>query len=110
VRSFDLGGRGAGGRRWSARCHCGALATTGAWPDALAFVTDHLRVTARPRAVWTANHATPDLRRVEYGIPVVVKQHVNGHRPGGAGVRRRTVGLLRSAVRVLLSLAVVRNG
>jgi hypothetical protein len=73
-------------------------------------VTHHLRTAARPRAVWTASDTTPDLRRVEYGIPVVVKHHVNGHRSRGSVLRQRTAHLFRSAVRVLLSLPVVRSG
>ena len=38
VRSFELGGTSTtAGRRWAARCSCGVVATTGAWPGAQPF-------------------------------------------------------------------------
>ena len=109
VRSFDHGGPGASGRRWAARCRCGALATTGAWPEALAFMTKHLQTTAPPRRWSTADHPTPDLRGAEYGRPVV-NYHSNGHKPAVSVVRHRAVRLLRSAVAVALSLSIFRTG
>src|SRR5205823_8450103 len=42
VRSFELGGTSTtAGRRWAARCSCGVVATTGAWPEALAYLSKH---------------------------------------------------------------------
>jgi len=110
VRSFELGGPGASGRRWAARCSCGALATTGAWPDALAFLTKHLQTTAPPRPWWTAAHPTPDLRGVEYARCVVVNSHRNGQKATASVVQQRAVRLLRSAVAVVLSLSIFRTG
>jgi hypothetical protein len=110
VRSFDLGGPGAAGRRWAARCSCGALATTGAWPEAITFLTKHVQRTARPRLLWTVAHPTPDLRGVEYGRPVVINHHSNGHNPRVSLVGQRAVRLLRSAVAVVLSLSIFRTG
>jgi hypothetical protein len=103
VRSFDLGGAGTAGRRWSARCSCGALATTGAWPDAMAFVTEHLKVTAQPRDAPIGSHATPDLRRVDCWRPVVVTHNGNGRTGPVSVMRRRAVHLLNALVRVVVS-------
>jgi hypothetical protein len=94
VRSFDLGGASTtAGRRWAARCSCGAVATTGAWPEALDYLSEHRRVTADVRAVWVANRPGPDLRRVEY--PRVAVVTVNGH---DAGLDSRPASLLQQLV------------
>ena len=105
MRSFDLGGASAAGRRWAARCNCGALATTGAWAEALGFVTHHLRVTARPSAEGTTGHATPDLRGVDYWPPpLVVPPNVDGLTGREATLPRRFVRLVNSVARVVLGL------
>jgi hypothetical protein len=46
VRSFDLGGSSATGRRWAVRCSCGVVATTSKWTEAMDFLMHHVR-TAR---------------------------------------------------------------
>jgi hypothetical protein len=98
VRSFDLGGPVTAGRRWSARCRCGALATTATWSEALGFVNQHLRVSAAPPLASSSNHHTPDLRFVEYQPPVVTGWNGNGHVP-----RRRFVRAVGALVRVVVS-------
>ena len=101
VRSFDLGAPSTGGRRWSARCVCGALATTGAWDEALAFLTEHLRATARPRATWSAGRLSPDLRSVDCWQSVV-RRNGNGHGKPETNGHRPVVRVLGSFVRVVL--------
>jgi hypothetical protein len=108
VRSFDLGGASTtAGRRWAARCSCGAVATTGAWPEALDYLSEHRRVTADVRAVWVANRPGPDLRRVEYPRLSVVS--VNGHDAGGDNrpasvVQQLMAGVLSTVARVVLGI------
>jgi hypothetical protein len=102
VRSFDLGGPGASGRRWCARCECGVLATTGAWDEALAFLTAHLRATARPRATWSAGRLSPDLRSVDCWQSAVVRRNGNGHAQPATNGHRPVVRVLGSFVRVVL--------
>jgi hypothetical protein len=113
VRSFDLGVPATAGRRWAARCCCGALATTDAWSDALGFMTEHLRLNARPRAVWSAARPFPDLRRADCWRPVVVAS--NGHNGNSRAKRvvifhRRVVRLVSTAVRVALGLPLAARG
>ena len=101
VRSFDLGGPGALGRRWCARCVCGALATTGAWDEALAILTDHLRATATPR-VTSSSRLSPDLRRVDCWQSVVVRRNGNGYAEPETNGHRPVIRALGSFVRVVL--------
>jgi hypothetical protein len=107
VRSFDLGGASTtAGRRWAARCTCGAVATTAAWPEALDYLSEHRRVTADVRAAWVANRPGPDLRPVEY--PRVAVVSVNGHagadsRPGSV-VQQLVAGVLHTITRVAFGL------
>jgi hypothetical protein len=102
VRSFDLGGPSTAGRRWSARCRCGALATTGAWDEALAFLTEHLRATATPRATWSAGRLSPDLRSVDCWQSEVARRNGNGYAPRETNGHRPVVRRLGSFVRVVL--------
>jgi hypothetical protein len=101
VRSFDLGGPSTAGRRWSARCHCGALATTGAWDEALAFLTDHLRATA-PRATLSARRLSPDLRSVDCWQSAVVRRNGKGYAAPETNGHRPVIRALGSFVRVVL--------
>jgi hypothetical protein len=113
VRSFELGGPATAGRRWAARCNCGALATTERWSDALGFLTDHLRRSSRPRAVWSAARPFPDLRRAECWLPVVVApngQNGNGRTPRIVIFHRRVVRLVSTALRVALGLPLAARG
>jgi hypothetical protein len=102
VRSFDLGGARSLGRRWAARCSCGAVGTSAVWREALTFLTHHLEITARLRATWLANHPSPDLRG-EYWLPVVYAYN-NGHGRASAPqvLRRRVARLVSSLVRVVV--------
>lgn len=103
VRSFDLGGTGTAGRRWSARCKCGTLATTSAWAEALAFLTQHLQVTAKPREARPATSLTPDLRYVEYQPPLVTARNGNGHRPLSSVGARPLTRIFGALVHIVLS-------
>jgi hypothetical protein len=108
VRSFDLGGaRSTAGRRWAARCSCGAVATTGAWPEALAYLSEHRRATTELRTAWVANRPCPDLRRVEYRRPDAIA--LNGHhahaddQPASV-VQQLVAGVLHTLARVVLGV------
>jgi hypothetical protein len=102
VRSFDLGGAGARGRRWVARCSCGAVGTSGVWREALTFLTHHLEITARLRTTWLANHPNPDLRG-EYWLPVVhAYNNGNGRASPPTVLRRRIARLVSSLARVVI--------
>jgi hypothetical protein len=101
VRSFELGGTSTtAGRRWAARCSCGVVATTGAWPEALAYLSEHRRATPDPRPSPAANRPTPDLRGVEYRPIEVVRPVANGYRPRASSLRRLVAGALQSIVRL----------
>jgi hypothetical protein len=102
VRSFELGGTATtAGRRWAARCSCGAVATTGAWPEAIAYLSEHRRATPELRAAWTASLPTPDLRGVSYSHVVVIRPSTNGHgRFRVSSLHRLVVGALHSLVRL----------
>jgi hypothetical protein len=108
VRSFELGGTSTtAGRRWAARCSCGVVATTGAWPEALAYLSEHRRATPDPRPspaanrpTPVANRPTPDLRGVEYRPIDVVRPAVNGHRPPALFLRQLVAGVVHSIVRL----------
>jgi hypothetical protein len=100
VRSFELGGPGSGGRRWAARCSCGALGTSGSWREALTFLTQHLAITAQLRATWLASHPTPDVRG-EYWFPVAQHRR-NGHKR--VSFLRRMTGAVGSIMRVVVGL------
>jgi hypothetical protein len=105
VRSFELGGTSTTvGRRWAARCSCGVVATTGAWPEALAYLSEHRRATPELRTAWAARRPTPDLRGVEYRSIDVVWPAVNGHRPRVSTLRRLVTGVLHSIVRVTVGV------
>jgi hypothetical protein len=102
VRSFELGGTATtAGRRWAARCSCGVVATTGAWPEAIAYLSEHRRATPELRAAWVASLPTPDLRGVEYSRVVVIRSAANGHgRPRVSFLRQLVAGALHSLVRL----------
>jgi hypothetical protein len=102
VRSFDLGGPGSAGRRWVARCRCGVVGTSGAWREALEFLTEHLEITARLRATWLANNPGPDMRG-EYWLPVV-HRNGNGRASRVPSLPRRVARLVNAFVRVVLGL------
>jgi hypothetical protein len=102
VRSFDLGGPHSLGRRWAARCSCGAMGTSGVWREALAFLTQHLEVTARLRVTWLTSHPTPDLR-AEYWVPAV-RYNGNGRTSPVFALRRRVARIVDSLVRVVVGL------
>ena len=105
VRSFELGGTSTTtGRRWAARCSCGVVATTGAWPEALAYLSEHRRATPAPRTASVAGRPTPDLRGVEYRPIDVLWPAVNGHRPRAPTLRQLATGVLHSLVRVMLGV------
>jgi hypothetical protein len=102
VRSFDLGGSAMSSRRWAARCSCGEVATTGAWHEALAFLTQHLRVSTKQRARQSTSRLTPDLRYVDYQPPLVVARNGNGHSAEPPVVRQPVLRLLGALVRVVI--------
>jgi hypothetical protein len=105
VRSFELGGTSTTvGRRWAARCSCGVVATTAAWPEALAYLSEHRRATPELRTAWAARRPTPDLRGVEYRPIDVVLPAVNGHRARVSTLRQLVTGVLHSIVRVTLGV------
>jgi hypothetical protein len=106
VRSYELAGTATtAGRRWAARCSCGAVATTGAWPEALAYLSDHRRATPELRAAWTATRPTPDLRGVEYRrIDVIPHNGVRRHSAPVLFLRQLVAGVLNSLTRVALRL------
>ena len=105
VRSFELGGTSTtAGRRWAARCSCGVVATTGAWPEALAYLSEHRRATPELRTAWAARRPTPALRGVEYRPIDVVWPAVNGHRPRVSTLRQLVTGVLHSIVRVTVGV------
>jgi hypothetical protein len=108
VRSFELGGTSTtAGRRWAARCSCGVVATTGAWPEALAYLSEHRRAAPELRTAWAARRPTPDLRGVEYRpIDVVwpAVNAVNGHRRRVSTLRQLVTGVLHSLVRVTVGV------
>jgi hypothetical protein len=116
VRSFDLGVPATAGRRWAARCSCGSVATTDAWSDALGFLTEHIRLNARPRAVWSAARPSPDLRRAECWRPVAIApnghygQNGTGRTPRIVIFHRRVVRLISAGMRVLLGLPLAARG
>ena len=105
VRSFELGGTSTtAGRRWAARCSCGVVATTGAWPEAMAYLSEHRRATPELRAAWRARRPTPDLRGVDYRPVDVVLSAANGHRPRVSTLRQLVTGVLHSLVRVTVGV------
>ncbi|MFL6244182.1 MAG: hypothetical protein ACJ73V_14310 [Acidimicrobiia bacterium] len=101
VRSFELGGTSTtAGRRWAARCSCGVVATTGAWPEALAYLSEHRRATPSLRQARVAGRPTPDLRGVQYRRIDVVWPAANGYRPRASSLRQLVAGVLHSIVRL----------
>ena len=76
------------------------MATTGAWPEALAYLSEHRRAAPDPRPTPVANRPTPDLRSVEYGPIEVVRPAVNGHRPPALFLRQLVAGVVHSIVRL----------
>ena len=105
VHSFELGGTSTtAGRRWAARCSCGVVATTGAWPEALAYLSEHRRATPQLRTAWVAGRPSPDLRAVEYRPIDVVWPAVNGHRPRASTLRQLVTGVLHTLVRVTVGV------
>jgi hypothetical protein len=81
---------------------CGALATTGAWDEALAFLTDHLRSTATPRVTWSSRRLSPDLRSVECWQSAVVRRNGHGYAERETNGHRPVIRALGSVVRVVL--------
>jgi len=75
------------------------VATTGAWPDALAYLSEHRRATPDLRRTPVATRPTPDLRSVEYGPIQVFRTAVNGRRPPALFLRQLVAGALHSIVR-----------
>ena len=79
------------------------VATTGAWPDAIAYLREHRRSTPELRAAWVASLPSPDLRGIEYSRVDVIGLAGNGHgRPRVSSLRRLVAGALHT----LVSLAV----
>jgi hypothetical protein len=105
VRSYELGGHGTtAGRRWAARCSCGAMATTGAWPEALAYLSEHRRITAELRMAWMASHPGPDLRTVEYWHVDWIEPNGNGNGRPARGLKQLVAGFLQSVARFVLGV------
>jgi hypothetical protein len=105
VRSFELGGTSTtAGRRWAARCSCGVVATTGAWPEALAYLSEHHRAAPNLRPARLASRPTPDLRGLEYRPIDVVWPVSNGHRPRVSSLRQLVAGMLHSVVRLTVGV------
>jgi hypothetical protein len=80
------------------------VATTGAWPEALAYLSEHRRATPDPRPTRLANRPTPDLRGVEYRPIDVVRPAVNGHRPPALFLRQLVAGVVHSLARAVVSV------
>ena len=80
------------------------MATTGAWPEALAVLSEHRRATPELRAAWVARRPTPDLRGVEYRPIDVVWPAVNGHRRRVSTLRQLVTGVLHSVVRLTVGV------
>jgi hypothetical protein len=84
------------------------VATTGAWPEALAYLSDHRRATTELRTAWVASRPCPDLRRVEYRRPDAIA--LNGHHAAPADsqpasvVQQLMAGVLHAVVRVVLGV------
>ena len=76
------------------------VATTGAWPEALAYLSEHRRATPSLRQARVASRSTPDLRGVEYRPINVVWPVTNGYRPRALSLRRLVAGALHSIVRL----------
>jgi hypothetical protein len=75
------------------------VATTGAWPEALAYLSEHRRATPELRAGWMASRPTPDLRGVEYSrIDVVIRPRKG--RPPVLFLRQLVAGVVHSLVRI----------
>jgi hypothetical protein len=106
VRSFELAGTAAtAGRRWAARCSCGVVATMGAWPEAIAYLSEHRRSTPELRAAWAASRPAPDLRSVEYRrIEVVPRNGARRHSPPVTFLRQLVAGVFQTLTRVALRL------
>jgi hypothetical protein len=78
--------------------------TTGAWIEALAYLSEHRRATPDLRAAWIARRPTPDLRGVEYWRVEIVPNGANGHRPPVSVLRRLVAGVFNALTRVALRL------
>jgi hypothetical protein len=104
MRSFELGGTATtAGRRWAARCRCGVVATTSAWPEAIAYLSEHRRAVPELRAARVAILPTPDLRRVEYSRVDVIRPAANGHgRLRFSFLRQLVAGAVQSLARLAL--------
>jgi hypothetical protein len=76
------------------------VATTGAWPEALAYLSEHRRATPNLRQARVASRPTPDLRGVEYRPVRVVWPVTNGYRPRPSSLRQLVAGVLHSIVRL----------
>jgi hypothetical protein len=75
------------------------VATTGAWPEAIAYLSEHRRATPELRAAWVASRPTPDLRGVEYRRIDVVGHNGDAHRPRVPVLRQLVAGVLDTLVR-----------
>jgi hypothetical protein len=86
------------------------VATTGAWPEALAYLSDHRRATTELRAAWVASRPCPDLRRAEYPrLRVVDVVSHNGHHPHAGSqpasvVQQLMAGALHTLARVVIGV------
>ena len=77
------------------------MATTGAWRDAIAYLSEHRRAMPELRAAWVAGLPTPDLRGIEYSRVVVIRPAANGHGHFRVSFLRRLVtGALHSLLRL----------
>ena len=79
------------------------MATTGAWPEAIAYLSEHRRATPELRAARVSSLPTPDLRGIEYPHVVVIRPAANGHRHSRISFLRQ---LVSGAVHSLVRLAV----
>ena len=80
------------------------MATTWAWPEALAYLSEHRRAIPDPRPTRVANRPTPDLRGVEYRPIDVVRPAVNRHRPPAPFLRQLVAGVVDSLARAAISV------
>jgi hypothetical protein len=80
------------------------VATTGAWPEALAYLSEHRRATPELRTAGLTRRPAPDLRGVEYRPVDVVRPAVNGHQPRVSTLRQLVIGVLHSLVRVTVGV------
>ena len=77
------------------------MATTSAWPEAIAYLSEHRRTAPELRAARVTSLPTPDLRRVEYSRVFVIRPAANGHgRFRVSFLRQLVAGAVHSLVRL----------